>query len=369
MNINSYIDKYGNYSFNELEFNDIDNVIFSALSYINYKDILVNSHIKMTIGEVGNIINDNYNKYKRDILAVRNALKLIKSIKDTVRYKDIVLYNYVYESGSEEQFGVISIEINKELVYVSYEGTDQLISGWKEDFMFSYMFPTISHKRAIRYINRNFLFSNKKIILGGHSKGGHLALVAGMYANIFVRNKIIKIYSNDGPGLLESELKSKRYDRIKDKLVYIIPDYTIIGMLYNSYESSYTVIKSMKKNVYSHDYMTWVVDDKKFKSSKLSLFSKSFHERLMSWINKYSIDERRIFVFSLFLVFENTNIKSLMDIKEHRVKILDFLKNYKNTDKNTKKMIREFIFLYLDAFRDNTIGDVKNIFKHNKLDS
>ena len=57
-----------------------------------------------------------------------------------------------------------NIELNKNQVYVSFEGTDHLIGGWKEDFMMSYMFPIPSQKMAISYVNRKFTFVRKQII-------------------------------------------------------------------------------------------------------------------------------------------------------------------------------------------------------------
>lgn len=366
MNINSFIDKYGNYSFDDMEFNEVDNVIFSALVYINFSDIfnICNKRV-ITMEEASDVVIDNYSKYRKDVYAVRQALKLLRNLKGTTRYKDIRLYNYRYEVSFEEQFGAITIEINKRLVYVSFEGTDQTISGWKENFMFSYVFPTVSQKKAINYVNKHFWYKNVKIILGGHSKGGNLALVAGMNANFLVSNKIVKIYSNDGPGLLEEQINSNRYKLIKDKLIHIVPNYSVVGMLlYN--DDNYRVIKSMKKNVYAHDFMTWVVKDKEFLNSELSFFSNTFKNRILDWVNKYNFEEREKFVVSLFDIFGRTNIKSLLDIKEHKLMLLDFLKNFASVDKVTKNMIKEFIFIVLDVYREVSIKDIKTIFKLNK---
>ena len=36
MNIIDYVNKYGNFDFNEEEFNDIDNVILSLVSYVDF---------------------------------------------------------------------------------------------------------------------------------------------------------------------------------------------------------------------------------------------------------------------------------------------------------------------------------------------
>ena len=97
--------------------------------------------------------------------------------------------------------------------------------------MMSYMFPVSSQKRAIDYVNKHFFFRRKNIILGGHSKGGNLAMVAAMYANFLVKDKIVSIYNNDGPGLLEEQYDSKYYKSIEDRLVNIIPSDSVVGLL------------------------------------------------------------------------------------------------------------------------------------------
>ena len=112
-------------------------------------------------------------KKEKQVLAVREAVKLFNIIKDTERYKNLYLYNYAYESGDAEQFSAITIEISNKLVYVSFEGTDHLVSGWKENFMLSYQFPVLSQRRAIDYVNKHFLFRGHDIILGGHSRVGN----------------------------------------------------------------------------------------------------------------------------------------------------------------------------------------------------
>ena len=366
MNLNKFIDQYGCYTFDEVSFTEIDNVIFSSLSYINFEGLVSsNRYQPVTIQMVGNTICTNYSNYNNDVYAVRKALKIIKTIKDTRRYKDLLLYNYIYEKGDAEQFCAITIEINKKLVYVSYEGTDQLISGWKENFMLSYKFPTISQRRAIDYVNKRFLFRHKNIILGGHSKGGNLALVAGMYANFLVREKIIQIYSNDGPGLLNKQLHSKQYQMIKNKYVHLIPNYSIVGLLLEN-DSDYQIIKSMKKNVYAHDFMSWVVSDKCFLRADLSSFSKSLDLELSKWLDQYNDSVRERFVLSLFGIFEKAKINSLLDIKEHKLLILDVLKTSRDLDQDIKSMIREFIFIVLNVYKNVSVEEVKLIFKLNK---
>lgn len=362
MNLNRFIDMYGDSSFDEVSFTEIDNVIFATLSYVPFHDCIATNKInKKTINEVANDFFSNYSKKNKNIYAVRKAIKLLDNIKDTKRYKDLILYHYVYESGSEEQFSAITIEINKNLVYVSFEGTDQLVSGWKEDFMFCYCFPTISQKRAIGYVNKHFLFSRKKIIIGGHSKGGNLAIVSGMYANYFVKKRIIKIYNNDGPGLLKEHLESNNYNSIKDRLVNIIPNYSIVGILLH--HENICVIRSMKKGIFSHDVMGWVVKDKELEKTEISPYSKELHDRIIKWIEKYDKETREKFVISLFSVFDRSGVNSIIDIFENKKLILKLILETKGIESDIRKMIKDFIILLFQTSSEVKIEEIKMMFQ------
>lgn len=365
MNLFSYIDKYGCYSFLEVPFNEVDNAIFSALSYLDLEGLVsLNRFHKKTIKEVGNeFFLKKYSKNdKKNILAVRQAIRMLRNIKDSRRYRDLLLYNYVYETGEEEQFSAITIEIFPKLVYVSFEGTDHLVSGWKEDFMLSYKFPVLSQRRAIDYVNKHFLFRRQEIIIGGHSKGGNLALVASMYANFIVRDKIIKIYNNDGPGLLLEQITSRQYRNIQDRLVSIIPNYCIVGLLLR-HSDNFTVVRSLRKSVFAHDLFTWVVEDKQFKRTELSSFSKFLDNRLLNWLNQYDREQREKFVKSLFEIFEKNDISSVIDVLENKKLIFQLIMDMKGIDKDTRDMLKEFVSLLLHTFRDVTKDELKAFFE------
>lgn len=362
MNLNRFVDSYGVYTFDEVPFTEVDNVIFATLSYVPFQNnISTTKFHPRRLQDVANDFFSNYSKKDKNIYAVRKAIKLLDVLRATRRYKDLLLYNYIYESGYDEQFSAFTIEINRRLVYVSFEGTDQLVSGWKEDFMFSYVFPTISQRRAIDYVNKHFLFSRKQIILGGHSKGGNLAIVAGMYANFLVKDRIIKIYNNDGPGLLKEQIDSKYYQSIQSRLVNIIPNNSVVGILLH--HNDMYVIRSMKKGVFSHDVMSWVVRDKEFERTDLSPFSKELHDRLIQWIEKYDIDTRRKFVISLFSVFDRAGVNSIIDIFENKKLILKLILEMKEIEHDIRAMIKDFLLLLFHTSSDVKVEEIKMMFQ------
>lgn len=362
MNIFSYIDKYGCYTFNEVEFNEVDNAILASLSYISlYGIVSPNRYNKLTIREVADKYFILHPEKEKLILAVKQAVKMLKAIKDTRRYGNLYLYNYIYEFGSEEQFSALTIELNKNQVYVSFEGTDQLVSGWKEDAMMAYTFPVESQRRAIDYVNKHFFFRRKEIILGGHSKGGNLAVVAGMYANFWVKDRIIKIYNNDGPGLLKEQFNSKEYNSIKRKLVHIVPNYSIVGLLlYHS--DNYKVVRASRRGIWAHDLYTWVVRDTNFVEAPLDKFSEMLDDEIITWLNKHDRKERERVILAIFDIFEELNIISVLDVMENKKLIFDVISHSKKIKEDDRKVFNDFIKMILKCFKDVKVEQLTSLF-------
>ena len=367
MTVYEYIDKYGNYSFIDKEFTDVDSMIFAMLSYADLTDIFENNNI-LTINEIGNMHLELHPGKDKNIMAVREAHNLLKHIKDTNRYKDCLVFNHEYIGNEDVQFGAISIEYMKNHIYVSFEGTDQLFSGWKENFLLSYEFPTISHKLAIDYLNKHFTFSFKRLLVGGHSKGGNLALVASMYANIFVRNKIDYIYSGDGPGVLDNEYNSKKYEKIKSKYTHIIPDYSFVGLFLNT--SNNKVVKCKYKNILSHNAIYWEVEDDHFKEVELSPMSEEIQRELKDWFYRYNDEDKKDFTANLMQVLNDAGITSILDLKDKSTKIFNIIYETKDINQNSKTILTDFINVLIKSIANTKKSEFKdfisNIFKFNK---
>ena len=364
-----YIEKYGNFNFYEKEFTEVDNVILSALAYIDFNGIVSNNvKEKKTLKDVATSFFTKYTKedISNNILSIKEAIKVLEKIKDYKRYQDLLLYNYIYEKNEEKQFCAICIKVTKDLVYVSYEGTDELISGWKEDFELSYKFPVPSHIDAVNYLNSSIKWNDKRIIIGGHSKGGNLALIAAMYCNFFIRRKIINVYSNDGPGILEEELKLKNLKIISKKYIHIIPSYSIVVLILN-HPSNDKVIKSSKKGILAHDLLTWEVEDDKFIEDRLSNSSIRFKEITDKWLKEYSNKEKEELTKELFSIFERENITTLLDIKKQKmIGIINLIKESKNMDDKSKNMFKDLLMIIIDEYSDNTKKIIKETVEEGK---
>ena len=364
MTIYEYIDNYGMYTFDDKPFNEVDSTLFSFLSYVDYDNIV--SRKKIALKDVGRMHLGLHKKNEKNIVAVREATKLLNYMKDTNRYRNCNLFRYVYEGTKDVQFSAISIEYQRNHVFVSYEGTDQLISGWKENLLLSYCFPTETHKRAIEYLNHFYTFGFKKIIVGGHSKGGNLALVAAMECNSLVRSKISAIYNFDGPGLLDKEFRSNKFKKILPKYYHIVPNESIVGILL--YSPKDIVVHSNVSGILAHDIAFWEVDKEKLKRDKLSSFSKELRSGLLSFLDSHSINELKTIINNLDQVCQRANVSSLIEFKEDYHKIIDFIKACSYLDMESRNMLYDLVNVMIRAVGDSKHKDFMEFVKKFKLD-
>ena len=345
-NLFDYIKVYGKKSFLEEEFNDVDSLVLNSIVYIKFGPYMPKHKFEtISLNDAATLFFDDYSKknYKHSIIAVDVAIKVLRSIYRTKRYKDILLYHYVNKIKKLEQFGALTFKLPNDFIYIAFEGTDKYINSWEENFIMSYKFPIRSQKEAIRYLNSTVRFKDKKVIVGGHSKGGNLALVSAMYSRMNIRNKIIKIYSADGPGLRIKQFKSKRYLKIRDRYIHIIPNYSMVGLILR-HEDNHVVVKSSKFSVLSHDMTTWGIDDKYLCLTKLTNFSKKFDNYMQEFLDNSTDTLRKKYVEEIFFVFKSVGIENIEDIKADKLKkIRKIAKEMGGLDLETKNMLLDFI--------------------------
>lgn len=351
-NIMGYIDKYKDKIFEEESFNEIDNLVFSSLTYLNFDGIVSNQKKFITLEIAGKIYLGRYTL--RDIkkygIPQMEAYNILKKIVDSSRYKDVLIYNYTYIADSDKQFGAMSFKINKNLIYIAFEGTDHLLSGWKEDFQMSYEFPVPAQEYAIKYLNNTIRLFDKNIIVGGHSKGGNLALVSSMYCKSILRRKIKVIYNNDGQGLRKEQIESKKYKKIEERHIHIIPNYSYVGILLRN--DKYKVIKSSRKDILSHSILSWMIEDNKLIETKMSNISKKLQKSMNLWLDNHNDEERKKMITTIFNTLEDSGIYYTRDLIDIR-KSINVIKKLKDIDDETKKIIVSLLQFNLNYLLHN----------------
>lgn len=340
--IDHYLKEYGKYTFLEEEFNEIDAVILSLISYVDLLDIvpgIKKGKILLKDAALQYFKSHSKKEIDHNMLSVKNATYLLEKLANTNRYQNLYLCNYHYEVTFDMQFGAMCILLPDKSVYVSFEGTDSYVSGWKEDFMFSYMFPTNAQKEAIHYLNQVVGLFSPKVYVGGHSKGGNLAMVASMYCKSIARHKIKKVFNFDGPGLRKKEFESREYERMASKLVTYVPKSCLVGMLLR-HTDNYIVVDSKNKSLMQHDATSWIINGNQFKRTEISEFSKKVEKGVINWLEKLDDKKREKFITSLFTILNKAEIHDLNEFRKAKINsMIKILKETKNVDKETRSMI------------------------------
>ena len=227
----------------KLEFNEIDNLILSRLAYFPF-DNIIKKEEEITLKEV----YDRYKKMKKPgIILQKEDIELFPILANSIRFGRIQLSNYVnkIDKIEEKQFSAITIILPDDTIYVAYRGTDKSLIGWKEDFKMSFSDIVPAQIDAVKYLNKVAKKYKNKIRVGGHSKGGNLAVYAATFCLAKIQERIIKVYNNDGPGFNQKITQSKEYKNILSKVHTYIPQTSIIGRLLN-HEEKTTILKSVQ---------------------------------------------------------------------------------------------------------------------------
>ena len=332
-NIFEYIGWRGDIPFSVSEFNEVDNLILSQICYTDFESIMT-ADDDMTLSEVARIYFEVHSA--QEVLEQNTFYKMapmvMKSAGESERFGNIKIRHYINFTSTlrEEQYAAITYVLPDGTNYVAFRGTDNTIIGWKEDFNLSFMSETAGQKRAVEYVDYYFSGGNEKLILGGHSKGGNFAVYAGAFCKQEIQDRIINVYSNDGPGFRDEILERDGYKRILPKVISIIPEESLVGVLLaNEFENH--IVKSSAKGINQHNPMTWKVYGKRFvEIERRSEVSRIIDKTVRKVLEGLSAEDRASIIDAVFEGIDSAGVKTLNDISEGGLKhISDFMKYIK----------------------------------------
>ncbi len=364
-NILDYIDWRGDLSFADAPFNEVDNLILSEFCYLDLSGIVSGSMRSSPV-----TLSDAVEKFFREregqdlsigLLIPTAIFPLARKMAESRRYKGIRLWGYVNEISIsyEQQFSAVCADLDRNTTFVAFRGTDDTIIGWKEDFNMALSPEVPAQMLASFYIDSVARHNRKKLILGGHSKGGNLAVYASVKCHPDTSDRITAVYSNDGPGFTEGFLNLPRYKLMQSRIHSIVPQGSVVGMLLEHTED-HAVVASVNKGVLQHDGFSWkVLGDHFVRVGELSGDSVFTSKTVSSWLAGMDPAERREFVDALFDVLFSTNATTLEELNHDKP---GFFKALSQIDPAKRKLINDRLG---DLFKEgrNTIGSwINNLF-------
>lgn len=322
-NILDYIDWRGDISFREASFNDVDALILAQLSYLPFEGVL-----KKGFGDQVRL-HDATKRF--DPAKIPDRLKMItfdddcelaRRLRASTRFADILLDGYINETepDKDEQFAALTFILPDGRKFISYRGTDDTIAGWKEDMNFSFMVETPSQLRAVKYLNDNFVGETEGLMLGGHSKGGNLAVYAAIYCEDEFRELIQKVYDFDGPGFRREIADSQDYRRMIPSIVSFIPERSFVGHLLTA-NVEHCIVKSSASGILQHIAYSWEVSRSALVlTNELSRAGSVISKTMTSWVESLDDESRRMTVKAIFNVLEAPEAETFGELSRGRFK-------------------------------------------------
>ena len=350
-NINDYLIWRGDILINPYsKFNEIDSMILARFSYLPFDKIDLKEE---SIGSISNKMK----KFKNEDFNYNGDMDLITNLGKSVRFKDMLVTDYVKSNDKkkEKQFSAITIHTSDDEIYVSFLGTDKTILGWKEDFNMSFMDNIPAQLEGCTYLNKIAeKYPEKKLRVGGHSKGGNVAVYASVTAPDSIQERIIKVYNYDGPGFNENILEKNKDEEIIKRISTYIPQDSVIGRILG-HEEKCKVVKSIEKGFYQHDIYSWqVLGSKIIKLDSVTESSEIMNETLQEWLKNSTPDQRRIFFDGVFEMFYSTSANTFGEFSKIWMKKLPTLfSTYREISEEDRKVIMDMLKLFAKSYFSN----------------
>ncbi len=324
-----YLAWRGDISFAEMPPNEVDGLIFSLIAYIEMEGIVDARPGDKKPRELL-AVTKKYLKLRGDVsknlglMIPRETVLLLVRASKTARFglTRLICYENKICDIEQKQFSAVTFLLPGGDVFVAFRGTDDTIVGWKENFNMSFMRPVPSQLEAVEYVEKIAALTEGRIYMGGHSKGGNLAMYASVCSSPATRKRIEAVYNNDGPGFDVEFVNSPEYIEASAKIKTLVPQSSVIGMLLEHTEPR-TVIKSSQTGLYQHNGLTWEVMGGRFiHLEETDSESRNIDHSLKEWLASLDSVGRERYFDTLYEALTSANARTLTELSIDKLSLL-----------------------------------------------
>lgn len=349
-NLINYLKWRGDLCFSASPLNEVDGLIFSELVYLDFSGYTDKSTLPLsTIGK-------KYFDDKRDVIfkddyiikdfyktVGKEITRLLKASGKSNRFKNVKISDFEVCDCEDApmQFGACTFSFDDNKIFISFRGTDNTLNGWKEDCLIAVNDNIPSQTKALEYLEKTAnKFPHCKIYLGGHSKGGNLAIYAAVKTKSDIKNRIEIIYNNDGPGFLKDFIESQDYKDISHKITKFVPQSSFVGMLLE-HDEDYIIVKSESHSFWQHNPFSWNVVGKSFVHLEEDTKSIRFAEKNMKeLLEGLTTEQKKQIIDSVFQIMAEGGKITFDDIRKSGIKnIPTMIKAFNQIDSESKKSL------------------------------
>ena len=238
--------------------------------------------------------------------------RLLFAVCASPRFRDLAIdgAQSVFDPKRETQFaamtfswaGAVRDEGGARFSYIAFRGTDASFTGWNEDFNMGWTWPVPGQAEAVCYLERIAASHEGDLFVGGHSKGGNLAVYAAAKASEAVQARVRRVYSHDGPGFRSEAVGPDEFGRIADRVHKTVPRESVVGVLLET-RDDFRVVESRGHGVDQHSLFNWEIDpaagDFAY-AEKLADTSVFWRDTMREWVETSTLEELEETVDALF---------------------------------------------------------------------
>ena len=347
-NMFDYIRWRGDLSFTQDPPNSVDALIFSSLAYIQYGGrVEANPTEPIYLRDAAEEYFALADHEQR--IRVRNDLDLLHAAAASVRFgfAKVYLYRDLLIPEQETQFAAMTFLLDDGSAFLAFRGTDYSLVGWKEDFNMSFQQTVPAQRLAVQYTREVAAEYPAPLRLGGHSKGGNLAVFAAARSSPMIQQQILEVYNNDGPGFTNYMMGDPGYLAMVPRIKTYIPQSSVIGMLLE-HEEPYTVVKSKSVSLLQHDPYSWELMGRELeRMQEVTENSHFLDTTIKTWFADMSNQERNKLVDVMFTLLGTGGVENALDIF-HPKNTLKYIKTL-STDDNMRKILSSEFQSFVEA--------------------
>lgn len=353
----NYLERFGGESLLDKPFTEVDNLILCKLVCPNWTGFVPGPDAgeSVTLQEAAAAFLDGRRSNRLGLLISPEILPMIRLAAASRRFGSVQLSRYVNRIDEEkaEQFSALCLTIEDGSRFIAFRGTDDTLTGWKENFNMSFLTAVPAQLEAVSYLTAAAR-GEGLLRVGGHSKGGNLAVYASVFCPEEVQRRILAVYNNDGPGFSGKVLESEAYQRIRGRVNTLVPQSSIVGMLLE-HEEIYEVVKSGALGPVQHDVLTWeVAGDAFIHLPSTTRRSQRLDRTLKAWVDSVDNDTRRSFTDALFDILYATGAKTLTELTEDKLSTAHaLLKGRRSLSFEQKEALHRTLSLLWEAARQS----------------
>ena len=320
-NLITYVQQYEAQTFQEKLVTDIDILVLTEIAYLPFDEIVSSSFEEKAaislnqLGKEFEIIKEKEHE-NNPFMITKERIQLLDVVSKSQRYKDIKVFGFMNDIDDEltKQFAAVCYQWEEESRWIIFRGTDESLTGWKEDFMMTYSDLIPAQTDAIEYLRKQAELFSGSLNISGHSKGGNLSLYASAMQEEDIQHRIQQIYCWDAPGVHRSILGTEGYQRVVSKAKRYIPQDSIVGLMLES-QVPYHIIESQGSGISQHSALMWNIEDDHFvELTELTRNSQLTDQTFKQWTEVVSDEDLKLFFDTFFELFFEMGVETVNDV-------------------------------------------------------